>query len=325
MISRPNNGAWQEAKRERLLIGSICLDEIVGVENWESPKSPVLFRRREVGGGAANVAVAQRRLTPETPLTLLAAVGDDEPARFIRRRLRQERIRLPLPPVLRKASCRSTVVVPLEGRSKILTEANVRARPLSLDAIAFHLRDAAACCLVSPGCNEQIADIAAAAQKARAPLYFGMSGRQTKSLELDDLAAMLTPGAELVMCNEAEARQLTGCDDVADSLALMQRLAPRAIISRGERGLAALDGDRLVEQPAWSDPQQAFVDDTGCGDAAFGAIVDALIRGLSLATALAIGARMAFAAGTAWGATAGLIDNPAMASWRSSARPAAKR
>jgi sugar/nucleoside kinase (ribokinase family) len=303
------------ARRERLLIGGVCLDEILGVEAWESPKSPVVFRRRSIGGGAANAAIAHRRLSPQTPLTLLAPLGDDEPARFLRRRLSQERIRAPLPPVAGAASCRSTVIVPRQGRSKILTEANVRERPLPRDAIAFHLGEAAACCLVAPGCNDQIGEIAAEVRKAGVPLYLGLSARQTKGIALDDLAAMLAPGAELVMCNEAESQQLTGCGRIEEALELMQRLARVAIISRGQRGLVAHDGKRLVEQPAWRDPQQAFVDDTGCGDAAFGAITDALIRGVPLETALAIGARMAFAAGTAWGATEGLIDRQAMAAF----------
>jgi sugar/nucleoside kinase (ribokinase family) len=308
------NNHWPRLRvgqKTRLCIGGICRDNFLSVAFlvWHG-KNPIRSRASSGGGGAANNAVGHRRLAPESPIVLLANVGDDADGHALRRHMAELRIDMPLPPLAGvPTSVSFAIVEQASGNGTVLYDLGARAEPIPLHYVKQALPGAEACCLVSPAVNEQIAPILELAAAHDVPLYFGLGSAQIDSLGYDGLEAALVKDVELLICNRAEARKLTGREDLADQLDAL-RFAGRVrtvVITDGPAGLHAVrDGERC-DVPAYRDGRPV-VDDVGAGDAAQAALVDALLRRYPLELTLLAGARQGYEACTAFGATTHLLD-----------------
>lgn len=294
----------------RLVIGSITLDTTLGVSRLPVPgKQQVLSRDESVGGGGANVAIGCRLMAPEASVALMANVGRDRTGQQVRETLEEWSVELPLSPIAGRTST-STILVPPGGDSAILTDFGVRTEPMPMDRLDEWMAQAAVCCLASPTCQAQIPEILACARRHQVPVSFGIGSSQ-RSVGGEELAWLLSPRVEMLICNADEAEHFTGANRIADELRALSQMAQLAVITRGAAGITAHDGQRRYDVPAYRD-HDPVLDSTGCGDAAHAALIDAQLRGHELPVALAAAARQGYAAATALGATAGILNAEAM-------------
>lgn len=247
--------------------------------------------REFVGGAALNVAVGLARLG--VPATLIAMLGDDEPASRVRHYLDDYGVGLLATPSLlgtaRAVSTRtgggepSYVFNEAAQRRRIRFGEDERAAMAGADLIVV------SCVALDDA--EQAAElsdaIAGAAARARS------EGRDEVSLALDpnprtgmmnDKAAFvrgfeaLAARAALVKVGEDDARLLYG--EPIDALrARLIDLGARAVLAtEGAAGATIEAGDVVVTRPISPLPGR-IVDTMGAGDAAFAAAVAALVAG----------------------------------------------
>jgi sugar/nucleoside kinase (ribokinase family) len=309
---------WSGARQaHRVIVGGICEDSSQRLRERLKPygKNVMEGPRTEVpGGGAANGAVVHRVLAPEARITLLAQVGDDQAGRGLQTCMAGRDIGMPLPPVDGARTSTSFIVTEGGGKATVFTDLGVRGRPIPQAVIERTLAAATACCLVAHAVNEQIAPILATAARHAVPAFFGIGSAQLQLLGYEGLMEALEPGVEVVFSNRSEAERLTGSADLASQLEALEfgGRARTVVITDGERGLHARRAGRTYHQPAYRDPACPVVDDVGAGDAAQATIVDLLLRGYPLESALAGGARQGFEACLAFGPTTRLLNGTEM-------------
>ncbi len=298
--------------RHRLIVGGACWDHFLTLTDLVlGGKNDVRQRVKLPGGGALNNALVHRALAPDVPVALLAAVGADEDGAALYRHLARYEIAVPWVPVPGERTSASYVLAH-DGRGTSLTDRAVRELALPPALLERHLLGAAACCLVAPA-NDQLAPVLASAARHRVPVFLGLGTAQVQRLGYRELANRLVGPLELVVCNRAEARALTGTSDVGEQLSALSFAgrARVAVVTDGAAGLHALADGAQLHVGAYADGR-TIVDDVGAGDAAQGAIVDALLRGHSLDAALAAGARQGYEACLAPGATTRLLGEAQM-------------
>lgn len=147
---------------------------------------------------------------------------------------------------------------------------------------------------LSSSCLAVMAEVCDRARRAGLTLSIDVNYR-AKLWTASEAAEALLPllrKATLVICGEADAAALFGIQgEPEDVLRELQRLAgsPLAVLTIGERGALALDGDRrLLAQPA---VPATIVDRIGAGDAFSAGVLCGLLEG-SLETGLRYGAAM---------------------------------
>jgi sugar/nucleoside kinase (ribokinase family) len=249
--------------------------------------------------------MAGKALAPAKRVVLFAHVGNDDAGAWIRRTLDEKQVQMPLEPLVEFPTSESYIISESEhnGRGTIFSVPGARACELPLEAIQATLADAQAFCLCAPSNNQQILPLLDAARAAGVPSYFALGGAQIYKLGYDELQEQLGAGVALVICNRSEAAKLTGTKDVKAQLSALRfgGLVATSVVTCGDEGLWGLDKMGMCYEPAYRDSMRPVLDDTGAGDATAAAIVDSLLRGLSLQDALACGARNGFEACTAFG------------------------
>lgn len=291
----------------RIFAGGVCLDRTLAVPRLRiGTKHRITGQpRTSVGGGAANQAMATAALAPGSELTLFVYVGNDDAGASIRLRLAQYGIALSLEPCPDLSTSESCIIseTEREGSGTIVSVVGARARELPVERIREALAGAEAFHLCAPAVNAQIAPLLEAARSESVPAFFALGSAQIDGLDHDTLADQLEPGAELVICNHVEATRLIGTRDVRAQLRALRFLGHvrTSVVTLGAEGLCGFDNLGYCDEPAYCDGNRLIVDDTGAGDAAAAAIIDALLRGLPLQNALACGARNGFEACTGHG------------------------
>lgn len=292
---------------QRIIAGGAALDRTLAVARLVAgvKLDAIGAPRTTIGGGAVNQALATAALAPDRDVLVFALVGDDDGGAAIRRGLAQRGIDMPLAPCRDETTSESYIIseTDFEGRGMIARVLGARARELPLEQIRQALDGAEAFQLCAPTVNDQIGELLEAARSQFVPAYFALGGAQIDGLGYESLARQLEPGAELAICNFAEAARLTGTKDVRAQLRAL-RFAGRvraAVVTCGADGLQGFDNSGYWSEAACCEPGAAIVDDTGAGDAAAAAIIDALLRGLPLPEALVYGARNGFEACTGYG------------------------
>jgi len=104
----------------------------------------------------------------------------------------------------------------------------------------------------------------------------------TGGLEVDGVAERPLDHLRAVRsctANAGEAARLTGRHDPVESASVLARHGPTAVVTVGEGGAVAVDGDGIVMVPA---PQVEVVDATGAGDLFVAAYVWADLRGAGI-------------------------------------------
>lgn len=288
------------APRRVVVVGSINVDEVIGVATLPAPGETVLGWERAtgLGGKGANQAVAAAVAGGE--VALIGAVGADAHGAAALEQLAKHGVDTSMVATLEEtASGRALVILSEEGENEIIVIGGANQamdeRALSRDA----LRDAAVMVVqgeVPPKVNQAALRMAAE-----------LGVRAVVNLApVQDLGGHLATADPLVV-NEIEAGQLIGAElrsaqDVVDAAPDLRGLARSAVVTLGASGAVLITPDAIDHIPA---PRPERVrDTTGAGDAVAGVLATALAQGLELRGAVERAVRAASLSVTEVGAAA---------------------
>jgi ribokinase len=275
-----------------VVVGSVNTDLVVRVRRLPRPGETLLGGEyyEAAGGKGANQAVAAARAA-QTPVTFVAAVGDDAYGRQALSGLARENLDTRWIKVVPAAHSGVALIMVAEGGENsiaVASGANLALSPADIDALPDDLFANAGVlltCLESP-----LATVEQALRRAKnagllTVLNPAPAGELVERLDLLSLADVLTP-------NEGEAALLTGldCGGAAGWDAAIERLrqlgCPRCVITLGGRGCVVLDdglsGEGTVEIAG---QRVKAIDATAAGDAFNGALAVALAEGRTLVEA----------------------------------------
>jgi ribokinase len=290
------------------VVGSINVDLTAFVSRPPRPGETVVGDRFSMvlGGKGANQALAAARAGAAT--RMVGAVGDDPLAELARTGLTEAGVDI-------------TDVLTVEGPTGIahirvdtataendivlLGNANERLSPDHVEHALRAVRDRVSVVLMQLETPLAVLQrVAALAPELGLPLILDPAPAPTEPLPEDIWA-----GIRLTKPNEHEATTITGVAvaDVGSAVAagrwFLDRGVQTAVITLGERGAVVVEGDDVVELPAY---RVEAVDTTAAGDAFTGALGAGLSRGLLLPDALRRGMAAAALAVTVRGASPSL-------------------
>ncbi|WP_341997239.1 PfkB family carbohydrate kinase [Microbacterium sp. LWH7-1.2] len=237
--------------------------------------------REFVGGAALNVAVGLARLG--VPATLVAMLGDDEPASRVRRYLADFGVDLLATPSLlgtaRAVSTRSGAGEPVYEFNEASERRRIRFGQAERQAFADADLVVVSCFAFDDA--EQAAELAEAIAGAEASVAVDPNPRTGMMHDKDEFVRgfeALAAGAALVKVGEDDAALLY--DQRLDALrARLIDLGARAVLAtEGAAGATIEAGDTVVTRPISNLPGR-IVDTMGAGDAAFAATIAALVAG----------------------------------------------
>lgn len=260
-----------DAEHGLTVLGSINMDLVARVPVIPAPGQTVLGGRFEqhAGGKGANQAVAAARLG--APVQFFGAVGRDAFGDALLAGLHDEGIDAAGVQRVDEASGCALIAVDAQGENAIsvLPGANAWAPLPAADWRAAML----VLQLEVPAATSLAWALAAKAQGAQ--VIFNAAPMAT-------LPAALLQAVDVLVVNEGELAALVG--DVAWPLQAARTLGPNhVVVTLGERGGRAFDGQRLIEWPGHAVP---VVDSTGAGDTFVGALAAGLLAGLDFEPAL---------------------------------------
>jgi rfaE bifunctional protein kinase chain/domain len=270
-----------------LVVGDVMLDRYwFGEVSRISPEAPVpvvrIGRMEERPGGAANVARNVAALGARA--TLLAVVGDDEPAAKLSRLLAAERVDARL---TRDATLQTTVKLRVIGRQQQLLRIDFENVPAA-DALEAKLADfeaqlAAADVVIlsdyAKGALTHVDRMIAAARAAGKPVLVDPKG---DDYERYRHATLLTP-------NRGEFREVAGSwkseqDLVTRAQRLRQSLDLAALlVTRSEEGMSLFQEGEVLHVPTVA---QEVYDVSGAGDTVIATLGVMLAAGLDLPEAV---------------------------------------
>ena len=250
-----------------LIVANAVVDETYAVETLPGVGESLIgeFRTRDVGGKGTNVGVIMARCGIDT--RLVAVVGDDERAAFVRARLDVEPLRTEFVVSPNFATDLSLVYATADGDNAIVTTV-AATRSLTLgQALAGLDACEAGDTLVLQG-NLLAAlnlGLIEAARERRLHIAFNPS-------PLMDWSAEALARVDTVFVNAGEARALTGGEGESAVRALLERGPSQAVLTLGPEG--ALCGRRTGQGTSREEVEiermaAAFVDvldTTGAGD-----------------------------------------------------------
>lgn len=288
------------ARRRVVVVGSINVDEVIGVATLPAPGETVLGWERAtgLGGKGANQAVAAAVAGGE--VALIGAVGADAHGAAALEQLAKHGVDTSMVATLEEtASGRALVILSEDGENEIIVIGGANQamdeRALSRDA----LRDAAVMVVqgeVPPKVNQAALRMAAE-----------LGVRAVVNLApVQELGGHLATADPLVV-NEIEAGQLIGAElrsaqDVVDAVPDLRGLARSAVVTLGASGAVLITPGAIDHIPA---PRPEHVrDTTGAGDALAGVLAAALAQGLELRAAVERAVRAASLSVTEVGAAA---------------------
>ena len=257
--------------------------------------------QRHLGGAPANVACTLARLGVD--VALIAAVGDDP----LGEGLRDE---------LREAGVDVSAVVSVRARTGITFIELVDGVPRFLP----YRSPSADMLLPREAVPESLTWLhvgsSSFATAARDATLLAIERTEHLAIDLNIYPFLFRDGlgaldaaieqAEVLKASESDLRALGLSTDPAGAAALHARRRDRVTLATfGDSGAVAFTGDTMVEHLGVREP---LVDASGAGDAFMAGVLAALIRGRSLADALALGTRLGARAVTAVGATTALRD-----------------
>jgi len=249
------------------VVGSLNMDLIVRVERLPRPGETVAGDSllRAAGGKGANQAVAAARLG--AAVTMIGRVGRDPFGHELKRGLRDEGISTRWVRSSDRATGAALIEVDDQGENSIAVAsgANTELRPEDIPRRVIATSDVVTSVLEvpMPGIEEAFRLAHLARPAVRTVLNTAPAMRVPPSL------LRLT---DVVICNEHELAVLLGRpvapgQEAAAAAALRATADQLIVVTLGERGALAVDGDVVVEQPGF---QVHVVDTTGAGDAFVG-------------------------------------------------------
>lgn len=269
-----------------VVVGSLNLDSTLRVDRLPGPgetvhSDPVV---RAPGGKGANQAVAAALLGGA--VSLIGAVGDDDPGRLLVRAAATAGVDVSAARVGPGATGHATIVVDRGGENVIIVDGGANT---TVDAAVLRT-DLTAADVVVTGNELSDAVVVAAAERAVA---VGAIVVHNPSPFRPLPAGM--PHPDVIVVNEHEFEMLGGALPDHDEPKLPAGLRRGAVIvTRGAAGALVFEEGSALSVPA---PPVVAVDTSGCGDAFLGAVAERLAAGCSVVAATQFAVRVgAFAA-----------------------------
>jgi sugar/nucleoside kinase (ribokinase family) len=151
--------------------------------------------------------------------------------------------------------------------------------------------------------DEVLADLMRCARQRHCTVVLNICVAQDSGVDPKRCLPLLEH-VDVFVPNEDEARILTGETTPARQAKSLRRAGARvAVITRGDQGLYADDGERIVEMEVFQVP---LVDPSGCGDCFTAGLVAALLRGWDTIRVLEFGSAVGAIGATALGCTDGV-------------------
>ena len=288
------------ASRRVVVVGSINVDEVVGVAALPAPGETVLGWERAtgLGGKGANQAVAAAVAGGD--VALFGAVGADSHGAMAREQLAKYGVDTSTVAALDgTATGRALVMLSEAGENSIIVIGGANQALDERALIPDVLRDATAVVLqgeVPPQVNQ-------AALRSAADLGVRAVVNLAPVQDLGDALASADP----LVVNEIEAGQLIRAglatvEDVVEAVPRLRGLARSVVVTLGASGAVLITEDAVEHLPA---PRPERVrDTTGAGDALVGVLAAALAQGFGLRAAVERAVRAASLSVTEIGASA---------------------
>jgi 2-dehydro-3-deoxygluconokinase len=263
------------------------------------PLREVTTFRRHVAGAESNVAVGVCRLG--LTAGFVSRVGNDEFGAAVRFRLRGEGVDTSKLIVDDGAPTGLLVrerreVGPLDVAYYRRGSAASRLCPSDLDAAyiggARYLVLSGITPALSPSCKATVFAAAEMARSAGVTVVVDPNVRLKlwSAEEAREVLRDLVAHADVVVPGGDEAELLTGESDPLLAAKALAQLGPRlVVVKRGASGALALDADEVLSMPAVPVPR--VVDPVGAGDAFVAGLVVAQLRGMDLASSVALANR----------------------------------
>jgi len=251
-------------------VGHAALDHVFEIDAFPAhpTKTPARAYRMQVGGMAANAALAAARLGART--RLYARVGDDAAGEFIRERLQAEGVDcLAVEPVPGAASSVSSIVVDAAGERQIFNcrgDALARAHPLDVRTL-----EGAAALLVDPRWMAGAIDALrwASQRDVITVLDADVAPRE-------DLRRLVPMCRWAVFSSAGLAAYAPGAEPLDALREALSSGCDAAAVTRGEQGVVWIRG----ETPrSLAPPRVRARDTTAAGDVFHGALCVALAEG----------------------------------------------
>lgn len=283
-----------------LVIGSINVDEVVGVAALPAPGETVLGWERAtgLGGKGANQAVAAA--AAGGAVALFGAVGADPHGELAREQLSSYGIDTSMIVTIDATATGRALVMLSEGGDNSIIVIGGANQALSARALIPGVVEGAAV-LVLQG------EVPPEVNSAALRLAANAGVRAVVNLApVQDLGEGLARADPLVL-NEIEAGQLAGLrlatvQDVVEAVPRLRGLARSVVVTLGAAGAVLVTPDAVEHVPA---PRPDRVrDTTGAGDAVVGVLATALAHGAELRDAVERAVRAASLSVTAVGAAA---------------------
>jgi len=264
-------------------VGHVLVDIRLLVDRFPKPdeEARILEEKHGVGGSAANVAIAIRRLGLKS--AIIAKIGLDGFGRIAVDELLKEQVDisgLKISPTLPTGF--SVVARDSEGRIVIygFKGASEKLKPEDIEEKLVEKTRFIHISSLRPDTSVYVAKLA----KKLGKKVSWDPGRRLASLGIAKLETLIKH-VDIVFANKREALLLTGMEDYRKVAQAIRKLGPKiVIIKKGSEGAYMQCGNMEIDMPAYTPPK--VVDTTGAGDAFAGGFLTALIRNYDLSKAL---------------------------------------
>ncbi len=293
-----------------LCVGDLVADIFASpLARLPEPGELVLTERIAVfpGGNALNTAVALRRLGQQ--VAIAGSVGDDALGRLLLDQMHT--LGLDISGVRQEPEGRtaSTFIVRAEGEDRRFIHSLGVAATFSGEHVSSELVPEKGLMLVGGYLklgawdDEVLVHLMRCARQRNCTVVLNICIAQGSGVDPRRCLPLLEH-VDVFVPNEDEARILTGETTPARQAKTLRRAGARvAVITRGERGLYADDGEHAVDMGVFRVP---LVDPSGCGDCFTAGLIAALMRGWDLIRVLEFGSAVGAIGATALGCTDGV-------------------
>jgi len=264
-------------------VGHVLVDLRFLVDRFPGPdeEARILDERRGVGGSAANVAIAVRRLGHSS--AVIAKVGLDSFARVAVDDLIREGVDISGIRVSPTSPTGFSVVVRDRGGRIIIYGFKGASEELEPREVDEELIGRARCVHIASLRPDTSLHIARRARELGKIVSWD-PGRVLASMGLPKLSRLLE-NVDIVLVNRYEAKEMTGADRYEEAAKVVAEHGPWAVVVKlGADGCYALVRNRVLRLPAY--PVEKVVDTTGAGDAFAAGLLVGLVRGWSFEDSL---------------------------------------
>jgi sugar/nucleoside kinase (ribokinase family) len=293
-----------------LCVGDLVVDIVASpLARLPEPGEHMLTDRIAVfpGGNALNTAVALRRLGEQ--VTVAGSLGNDVLGQLLLDQM--QTLGLDVRGVRREPGglTASTFILRAEGQDRRFIHSSGVEATFSGEHVSPELIPDDGVMLVGGylklgAWNDNVlADLMRRARRRNCTVVFNICINQDSGIDPRRCLRLLKH-VDVFVPNEDEARVLTGETILARQAQVLRRAGARvAVITRGQQGLYADDGNRIVEMGIFQVP---LVDPSGCGDCFTAGLVAGLLRGWDTVRVLEFASAVGALGATALGCTDGV-------------------